>query len=254
MDFSTIMGDLKDYRDFNRAKAMNESKLETPGSIHHVQETASRGLSQLLLSRFLLLGLLVEEVQRIRKHVSSLPYRRLWVLLQVQPIRIFGTGVVDPFLELAQLLRPANVSDLQARIRKKCQVLFSQFNLAPQLFHCVLDEAQFTANTRCKDFFSEDGLSRRPLLREIWRSWTTVLSAYQMSLIVSGTGINYAEIMTTLSSNIFKEEDYAVKRDVGAFDDPHNQAEYIRLYIPADWTDVTWEEFLKRSWAWFRGR
>ncbi len=93
MDFSMIIGDLKDYRDFNRAEAMNESKLETPGSIHHVQETASRGLSQLLLSRFLLLGLLVEEVQRKRKPVSSLPYRRLWVLLQVQPGQIFGAGI-----------------------------------------------------------------------------------------------------------------------------------------------------------------
>jgi len=254
VDFSTIIGDLKDYRDFNRATAMNESKLETPGSIHHVQETVSRGLSQLLLSRFLLLGLLVEEVQRKRKPVSSLPYRRLWVLLQVQPGQIFGAGIGDPFLELAQLLRPANVSDLQARIRKKCQALFSQLNLDHQLFHCVLDEAQIIADTRYRASFSGDGLSRRPLLREIWRSWTTVLSTNQMSLIVSGTGINYIEITRTLSSNVFKQENYAVKCDVGAFDDPHNQAEYIQLYIPADWTDVRWKEFLKRSWAWFRGR
>jgi hypothetical protein len=256
-DFRRIIGDFKNYRDYERAKKINESNLQThwQESIRHAQETASHGLSQLLLSRFLLLGLLVEEAQRARQQLSWLQYRRLWVLLQVQPRQIFGDVTGDLFLDLARLLRPANQSNLDARIRNKCQELSSQLSFSnKQSFYCILDEAQITTDPRYMDFFSEDGSSRRPLLREIWFSWTMVLSIHQMSFVVSGTGINYDEIMRTLSSDFLKPENYAVKRDIGAFDDPDNQAEYIRLYIPADWTDVKWQEFLKRSWAWFRGR
>lgn len=231
---------------------MNESKLKTSESIHHTQATAHRGLSQLLLSRFLLLELLVEEFQRIRsRQTSSLQNRRLWVLLQAQPRRIFGA---DLFLELAQLLRPADEFDLKDRIGNKCRELSLRLNFSNhQSFYCVLDEAQYTADPLHKDFFSEDESSRRPLLREIWLSWTSVLSIHDMSFIVSGTSINYQEVMST-SSDVFKPQNYQVVRDVGAFDNPEDQAAYIRLYIPANWVDIKWQEFLKRSWAWFRGR
>jgi len=249
-DFRTIIDEFKKYQDFERAKWMNETQLKTRESILHTQATAGRGLNQLLLSRFLLLELLVEEVQQNRRQVSSLAYRRLWVLLQARPRQIFGA---DLFLELARLLRPADQFDLETRIRLKCQALSSQLNLSNG-FYCVLDEAQITASPHHRHIFSEDGSSRRPLLREIWLSWTTVLNIQDMKLIVSGTGINYEEITRTLSSDVFKQQNYEVKRDVGAFDDPKDQAVYIRLYIPADWTDMKWKEFLKRSWAWFRGR
>jgi hypothetical protein len=75
-----------------------------------------------------------------------------------------------------------------------------------------------------------------------------------MSLILSGTGLKEDEITSTLSSNAFKPANYAVKHDIGAFDNPADQANYIQIYIPADWTDMKWQGFLERSWAWFRGR
>src|SRR5260221_3019736 len=215
---------------------MNETKLKTRESIRHTQATAGRGLNQLLLSRFLLLELLVEEVERNGRQVSSLQNRRLWVLLQAQPRQIFGA---DLFLELAQLLRLADQFDLEGRIRNKCQALSSRLNPSnQQSFYCVLDEAQITADPRHMDFFSEDGSSQHPLLTEIWLSWTKVLSIHEMKFIAAGTGINYEEIMRTLSSGVFKQQNYEVKRDIGAFDDPKDQAAYIRLYIPADWTDM----------------
>jgi len=55
-DFRRIVCDLTTYRDY-------ESGSMTLESIDHTRETASRALSQVLLSHFLLLGLLVEEVQ-----------------------------------------------------------------------------------------------------------------------------------------------------------------------------------------------
>ena len=81
-----------------------------------------------------------------------------------------------------------------------------------------------------------------------------ILHALQMSLILSGTGLKEDEITSTLSSNAFKQANYVIKRDIGAFDNLGDQADYIQMYIPADWKDMKWQEFLKRSWAWFRGR
>ena len=67
-----------------------------------------------------------------------------------------------------------------------------------------------------------------------------VLNIHQMSFIISEMGItgNYDEIMKALSLNVFEHENYEVKHDVGTFDKSDDQAEYIRLYIPADWTDL----------------
>ncbi len=250
-DFRRIVCDLTTYRDYERAKTMNKGDSVTQESIDHTRETASRALSQVLLSRFLLLGLLVEEVQALeeQEQLSWLQYRRLWVLLQVQPIEIFGR---DLFLELALFLRPANRSDLHTRTRNKFKELPSQLKTGS--FYCVLDEAQVITDIRYRDFFSENVSSTCPLLREIWCSWTTIFHPLEMSLILSGTGLKEDEITATLSSNAFKPANYAIKRDIGAFDDPGDQANYIRMYIPADWSDMKWQEFLKRSWAWFRGR
>ena len=250
-DFRRIVCEFTTYQDYERAKAMNKSDSKTQESIDHTQETAARALSQVLLSHFLLLGLLVDEVQALeeQKQLPWLQYRRLWVLIQVQSVEIFGW---DLFLDLARRLRPASHSDLQTRIRNKFEELSSQ--LKEGSFYCVLDEAQVTTDKHYRDFFSENGSSSRPLLREIWRSWTTTFNVLEMRLILAGTAIKEDEMTSTLSSNAFKPANYAVKRDIGAFNDPGDQADYIRKYIPADWTDLKWQEFLNRSWAWFRGR
>jgi len=247
-DFRRIVCNLTTYRSYERAKTMNKSDSKTQESIDHTQETASLAV---LLSRFLLLGLLVEEVHAI-EHQQRLPwwqYRRLWVLLQVQPMEIFGQ---DLFLNLALRLRPASLSELITRTRDKFKDIRPQLEDGP--FYCVLDESQLTTDIRYRDFFSENTMFTRPLLREIWRSWTSIFHPLEMSLILSGTGLKEDEITSTLSSGVFKPANYAIKRDIGGFDNPGDQAEYIRLYIPADWTDTKWQEFLKRSWAWFRGR
>jgi len=188
-DFRRIVCDLMTYQDYEHAKTMNKSDSKTQESIDHTQETASRALSQVLLSRFLLLGLLAEEVQALeeQERLPWLQYRQLWVLLQVQPMEIFGW---DLFLGLAQHLRPAGHSDLQTRTRNKFKQLSSQ--LKEGSFYCVLDEAQVTTDIRYRDFFSENGLSTRPLLREVWRSWTTIFNVLEMKLILSGTGLNKA--------------------------------------------------------------
>ena len=89
---------------------------------------------------------------------------------------------------------------------------------------------------------------------EIWLSWTSVLNPLQMRLVISGTGIDLQALRDTLASPALKPERYQLQHDVGAFEDKKSQAEYIQQYVPADWTEKKWEEFLNRAWAWFRGR
>ena len=91
---------------------MNKSDSKTQESIDHTQETASRALSQVLLSRFLLLGLLVEEVQAVEEEqrLPWLEYRRLWVLLQAQPKVIFGRTFFFNLLYVSDL--PRRLDDL----------------------------------------------------------------------------------------------------------------------------------------------
>jgi hypothetical protein len=256
------MGELDDAQDYKRAKAKKDTDPKARAAIEHIRETAEHRLAQLLLARFLLLNLLIQEAQQVQGGLQEKEHRRLWVLLQAQP-EIFGNGKDDVFTTLARLLQHTSIYDLKARICKQYQdvrpVLTKVLNPAtgadkvPPLF-CVLDEAQIAASLRCGDFTSGDYSSKRPVLREIWLLWSTVLQYWQMRLVLSGTGIDLQALQDTLGSSGLKEEPYHLKSNIGAFEDPQSQAEYIKKYIPAHWTNPRWSEFLVRAWAWFHGR
>jgi hypothetical protein len=254
-DFSMILNGFNEHQDYKRARMMNEGNKRTSESVEHVRETARRGLCQLLLARFLLLHLLAEEVKAVKSPLSWATYRRLWVLLQAQPEQVFGADIYidfDVFADLALLLRRAGRDDLEKRIRATYRDL--QSLLGTTFFFCVLDEAQVTTNINYRDFFSEDNASPRPVLREIWLSWTSVLSTSKMCVVISGTGIQLDEITQTLASSAAKQANYRIINEIGAFDDLDDQAMYIKQYIPADWTDKRWKDFLDRAWAWCHSR
>jgi hypothetical protein len=75
-----------------------------------------------------------------------------------------------------------------------------------------------------------------------------------MRAILSGAGIKLQALEDPFSSRAFDLRPYQVIRDIGAFDDPVFQAKYIKRYVPANWSDANWKEFLSRAWAWLRGR
>jgi hypothetical protein len=75
-----------------------------------------------------------------------------------------------------------------------------------------------------------------------------------MRLVLSGTGIEFQALQDTLLSSACKIQPYQVVYDIGAFDDPQKQAEYIRQYIPATSDNPYWEDFFTRAWTWFHGR
>jgi hypothetical protein len=187
-------------------------------SVEHIRETARRGLSQLLLARFLLLNVLVEEVRQVPQPLPWAQYRRLWVLLQAQPSVVFGTNFTeDVFVEFAQLLRPASQFDLENRIHEKYQELSilltnvrnpdTNTKQKPPFF-CVLDEAQITTSLRHGDFVAGDNSSERSALREVWIAWTSVLSPEQMRLVLSGTGIELQALSETLVWSALKPQRY----------------------------------------------
>jgi hypothetical protein len=263
-DLHRIVDDFDSYQDHERATLMTKGFSVPPSAYgQHIQETARRGLGQLLLARFLLLSLLVEEVKLISQPLPWAQYRRLWVLLQAQPNVIFGADFqVDVFTDFALLLRPASRFNLEDRIRVKYQELSFLLTVVNNPatrkdqkppFFCVLDEAQIANGLRCGNFFSETFSAKRSVLREIWFSWTSVLNPQQMRLVISGTNIELQSLLETFSPAL-KPESYQLQHDIGAFEDAEHQAEYIRQYIPADWADESWKEFLNRAWAWFHGR
>ena len=236
-------------------------------AIDHIREVAERDFTRLLLARFLLLSLLVEEAQRLPKGLHQEHHRRLWVFLQVQPT-IFGQDPKqDIFRDLTKELHGASIDDMRAWIQDERQKLGNLIlepvhnpntsrNEIPSFF-CVLDEAQVTVSQDSKHshgFISSDNQTSRPVLREIWRSWTKVLEPRYMRVVVSGTGISQGALHVTLASSAFKMKDYGTVHDIGAFDDHETQAKYIKKYLPACFNEPRWVEFLNRSWAWAHGR
>jgi hypothetical protein len=245
-----------DAHDYERAKNMKEAHA----AIDHMRRVAERRLAQLLLARFLLLSLLVEEAQNLPGGLQQKEHRRLWVLLQAYP-KIFNE--VDIFTKLTELLRGADTSSLQERIEERYTKLVDlrEKVVDPATgkdetppFFCVLDEVQITVTTRMGEFISDDKSIKRPILRQIWLSWTTLLNPFQMRLVLSGTGIELQALQDTLSSNALKRQPYHLTYDVGAFEDPDIQAKYIKRYVPAPWSKPHWEKLLTRAWAWLHGR
>jgi hypothetical protein len=98
------------------------------------------------------------------------------------------------------------------------------------------------------EFWSDDIKKEWPLLRPIWQSVTGILKPTEMLVILSGTIINESSLLDVLQSSIFKFKSYTIVQDIGAFDDPDAQRQYIEHYLPGKQL-TTWHDFLKRAWG-----
>jgi hypothetical protein len=109
------MRELRRARYYVAAKERRDGSdpTQTPGAVEHMRETVPRRLSQLLLARFLLLRLLVEEAKKLPTGLQEKGHRRLWVLLQVQPAILDSGSRQDVFTRLSQLLQPAPLKMLE---------------------------------------------------------------------------------------------------------------------------------------------
>ena len=198
--------------------------------------------------------LLVEEARNglIAKDVG-----RLWVLLQVQP-SIFDPSAPDIFTRLTRLLAFASISDLEDRICNQCESLADSMEYRMTIqndippFFCVLDDVQVVSDFE-GEFMSQDNETERPILREIWTSWSNMLRPRWMPLVISGTGIELQVLQDPLVSNFLKPLGYHRTTETGGFDDRTAQATYIQRYVPKDREDLNWDAFFFRAWDWLHG-
>ena len=271
-DLWSVMKELDNSQDYTDAKERIGGADQNPeaaqAAFTHIREVVERRLAQLLLARFLLLDLLVQEAQKFQEGLQPKELRHLWVLLQAQPSLLIPKR--DAFQDFTQKLNGASTNSLKDRICKKYDALSGLLQEAhnpplsgllqeahnPTLF-CVLDEVQVTISRefgRVGEFLSQDKITKRPILREIWLSWIEMLQPGQMNLVLSGTGIEFQALSDTLSSTAVKEHQYTIVHSIGAFEDPSIHAQYIERYLPEPLDKKRWQEFLIRAWAWFRGR
>jgi len=85
-----------------------------PAVIDNMRRVEERRFTQVLLARFLLLNLLVQQARELPWGLREKEHRRLWVLLQAHP-KIFSPNI-DIFTKLTQLLGEADAADLSGRL------------------------------------------------------------------------------------------------------------------------------------------
>jgi hypothetical protein len=138
----------------------------------------------------------------------------------------------DTFKEVTEALWIASIEDLDQQIKAE---YFKLEHILEFVNHpATFDEIQITTVSQMGEFQSDNVKTKHPLLQPIWSSMTGILDSTKMLLIVSGTGIHWRSIQDILDSSVFKFCLYALKRDIGAFDGPSAQRQYIECYILGD--------------------
>ena len=255
-DFWKLMSSLDGSRHYQSAKSRG---IHDDDAVRHMHEKAEHRVLQFLVARFILLNLLIEEASKSEGGLRPSDHRRLWVLLQVRPTDML---VNDAFTELADALWEATAGELKKRIKGEYSKLEDTLELAKhpktgvltrRPLYCILDQIQITTTIRMGEFRSDDKKKGRPLLRPIWQSVVEILEPKEMLVILSGTAIHENSLLDVLTSSALKFKPYDIVRDIGAFDDPDAQRQYIEHYLPNN-QSTAWQEFLKRAWGWCRGR
>ena len=254
-DLWRLMDNLDNSLHYNRAKSIG---IHDDAAARHMQQKVHRRILQFLLARFYLLNLLIR-TSKTKGGLQPVNHRLLWVLLQARPTEMLRN---DAFKEVAEALQVASIEDLEHQIEAEYSKLENILEVIEdpatgqrkrRPLYCFIDEIQIATQTRLGEFRSDDGKTECPLLRPLWSSLTGILDSTKMRLIVSGTGIHWKSIQNILGSSVFKLHPYTPKRDIGAFDDPEAQRQYIERYIPGDQSEA-WKAFLERAWGWCRGR
>jgi hypothetical protein len=252
-DFRLAMEGLDKSLGYKKATML----MNDPRAMDDIKQKTHRRLMELLLARFILLKLFIQEARRLPDGLDVKNHRRAWVLLQVQPCQLFGE---DIFHSLTTLLRRESLEDLELDIQAHYKALEDILErpatrtLGRVPIYCVVDESQDLGSSRKGRIVGEDLETKRPLFRQVYLSFTRILPSEHMITIFSGTGIDYQSLAEVLHFQFLKPYPYEIIKDVGAFEDREIQARYIQHYLKVDWTKPNWSAFLDRAWGWCRGR
>ncbi|KAJ7171914.1 hypothetical protein C8R46DRAFT_1215790 [Mycena filopes] len=188
-------------------------------------------------------------------------HKKRWLLLQLQPFSGPGSSQ-DIFAALAHAIRGANTPYLQRTVP---EMLDSDMTRAlrgegtdprahPPGFFCIIDEAQSAATTYPLAFRSHlDVTLPRPVLREA--AEIIRIPSRKVNRIIAGTGMSGALVREVLASSMAKETASTTATDLGGFDDPTVQKDFMRSLLPDDYKDTpSAERLYERASRWLHGR
>ncbi|KAK7044927.1 hypothetical protein R3P38DRAFT_2766480 [Favolaschia claudopus] len=212
----------------------------SPRQLEKNHTIAERCISRALLARLLVFRIFLETA---KESGLTEDHKKRWLMLQLSPF--LGTGS-DVFQMLAMELGDFSPAHEIASTLVDIQEMLG----LGDIFHLflVLDEGQATATKFDTAFDPEPG--KYPLLRKIIDSWEQHFPDSSMSCVIAGTNV---------PKRIFDAPEYADRvrwtSDTGSFDDPVLHERYLRRFLPPTLLETeSGTAFLRRAWAWTRGR
>ncbi|KAJ6469557.1 hypothetical protein C8R47DRAFT_1024034 [Mycena vitilis] len=247
------------------------------------RDIASMCIGQAILARFIVFRAFIDAIIASGRKITE-DDKRLWVFLQVDP----GLLGCDIFDQVARQLHQEGFSGpmCEERIRiykdRLAVLIKSNFEVAVKkapparapppppplqphnpknMFHVVLDEAQYAATLFPEAFRSANNEHCRPVLREIIEMFIRLLLD-GLGFTIGGTGIDKRMVEEMMNSVIAKGSNTERVSATGSFDKTDTegllyQKTYIRRYIPISImknTDGTGKRLLYRIMNWLDGR
>ncbi|KAJ7164759.1 hypothetical protein C8R43DRAFT_878961 [Mycena crocata] len=232
-------------------------------SLARNRKIAADALFQVMLARTIIFREFLNAIVASGRKIVEDDKRR-WVYIQIHPA-VLGPSF-DVFNELARVLNKHAISAVACRqiirtLFDEQQAIISDHSENPvdkAGFHCVLDEAQFAANHLPLAFRSEDGLTRRSILREVIVVLSILLVGSRYGVEISGTGVDKQVVDMTMSSVIVKASRSTWTSLTGSFvknESSGLQEKYIRQYLPPRLLkSVVGQRLIKRMGHWLEGR
>jgi hypothetical protein len=212
-------------------------------------EIAEIALSKLLLARWSIFRLFIEEAKKQQRSLAGL--KQEWLFFQLFSSSIYGDDPFNDFIE--KCVARADLSlllDLRVGLKPK-DILGSEFN---EHFFYVIDEIQ-VAGMKYRECFSDArGKEERPVLRPILQTLSS--DSDYATIIVSGTGFSLSDFKTVFVSSVGKADDeWTTEYLTGDFTNPSIQSTYIERYLPASYLNSpSGSVLMRRMHKWLRGR
>ncbi|TRM66614.1 hypothetical protein BD626DRAFT_565707 [Schizophyllum amplum] len=228
--------DLFNSLDYFRHPLRSAAYPDTSASMETILKQVAADVSgQIMLARLTIFKLYLESLS----DPHDIRHRQRWLILQSSPIAMVQ---YDLFIHLIQYFDVCDVAQdyIQRQIADTLLGIRSIIGRDEPLF-CVVDDAQSVSNHRV-----DADMGSTTILREITRHWETLEG---LTLILSGTPFDMAPFQLSGGPR------YHLFTDTGFFDDPEEQATYVRRYMPLDLAESeSGKKLVWRICLWLRGR
>ncbi|KAL1728086.1 hypothetical protein EV714DRAFT_274954 [Schizophyllum commune] len=201
-------------------------------------------------------------------------HKQSWLLLQLLPIfdvphpeasipdeqrRILNSDIFEALMvRLIQHEIPAR--HLASILREVLQEVISLITISFPKEHLlfVIDEAQGLVKEFPNAFLSVSAVGeRRPILREIVATLTTVIASWHQYIVILGlgTGLSEQHIREAVATVSGKPTPFGTHSELGAFDTPAAVRAYVQRYVPKEVLETpSGHMLLQRCWELLRGR